>query len=377
MTAPPSLRILMTADAVGGVWVYATMLARRLCERGCEITLLTLGPPPRREQQCGWFNVPRLDLTVTDLALEWMDPEGRDFNRAQKQLAEVERRVKPDVIHLNGYREALGEWQAPVLVAAHSCVGSWWRACRGHEPREPRWQPYLANVRRGLAAATTWVAPTAAFRDVIRELYDPPTAGHMIWNGLDRPGRVTTKEPFILAAGRLWDEAKNINSLAQAAPHLSWPIRVAGPASSSASHATPGVATGLQALGELSRLDLMAQMRRASVFVAPALYEPFGLTVLEAAAAGCALVLSDIKSFRELWSDAALFVDVHEPGELTSALALVIRDAGLRRDLQQRAAHRARGYSLTGMVDSYLDLYHLMARPSHATPQPQADEVRP
>ena len=39
-----------------------------------------------------------------------------------------------------------------------------------------------------------------------------------------------------------------------------------------------------------------------------ALYEPFGLAVLEAAQAGCALVLSDIPTFRELWDGAALFV---------------------------------------------------------------------
>ena len=46
----PSLRVLMTVDAVGGVWVYATNLARSLCERGCHVRLVTLGPPPRKDQ---------------------------------------------------------------------------------------------------------------------------------------------------------------------------------------------------------------------------------------------------------------------------------------------------------------------------------------
>ena len=49
-------------------------------------------------------------------------------------------------------------------------------------------------------------------------------------------------------------------------------------------------------------------MARTAVFVSPALYEPFGLAVLEAAQAGCALVLSDIPTFRELWDGVALFV---------------------------------------------------------------------
>ena len=38
-------------------------------------------------------------------------------------------------------------------------------------------------------------------------------------------------------------------------------------------------------------------MSRAAIFFSPALYEPFGLGVLEAAARGCALVLADIPSF--------------------------------------------------------------------------------
>ena len=34
MMASPARRILMTTDAVGGVWTYATELVRGLCERG-------------------------------------------------------------------------------------------------------------------------------------------------------------------------------------------------------------------------------------------------------------------------------------------------------------------------------------------------------
>ena len=39
------------------------------------------------------------------------------------------------------------------------------------KPVFPRWLAYLENVRAGLAAAHSWVAPTAAFGDVIRALY--------------------------------------------------------------------------------------------------------------------------------------------------------------------------------------------------------------
>ena len=49
--------------------------------------------------------------------------------------------------------------------------------------------------------------------------------------------------------------------------------------------------------------------RAPSIYALPARYEPFGLSVLEAALSGCALVLGDIPSLREIWDGAALFVD--------------------------------------------------------------------
>ena len=51
----------------------------------------------------------------------------------------------------------------------------------------------------------------------------------VIYNGRDLP--VThnqKKEPFILSAGRVWDEAKNVKLLSEIASGLSWPIYIAG-----------------------------------------------------------------------------------------------------------------------------------------------------
>ena len=72
-------------------------------------------------------------------------------------------------------------------------------------------------------------------------------------------------------------------------------------------------------------------MGRAAIYALPARYEPFGLSILEAALSGCALVIGDIPSLREIWADAALFVpsDGHDAplahvGELHHALPLVM-----------------------------------------------------
>jgi len=378
---PPAPRILMTADAVGGVCVYAVTLARELCRRNCHVTLVTLGPPPQGEQLRAVEAIRGLALEVTDLALEWMDPDGLDLPRACQRLARLEEAVEPDLVHLNGYREALAPWHAPVLVAAHSCVQSWWRACRGGLPQEAEWSTYAANVCAGLAAADQWVAPSAAFRETVEALYGPPASGHVIPNGIGDGIRASAKEPFILGAGRLWDEAKNVAILGEIALRLPWPIRIAGPLAHDAARADQRNATdGLVAIGELSRASLIQEMQRASVFVSAAVYEPFGLTVLEAAAAGCALVLSDLPTFRELWEGAALFVDPRDQRMLRSVLTHLVNNEPLRRDLQRRARHCAGRYTAAAMGDAYQSFYRSMLKARRATPPPRqraSVEARP
>jgi glycosyltransferase involved in cell wall biosynthesis len=93
------------------------------------------------------------------------------------------------------------------------------------------------------------------------------------------------------------------------------------------------------------------------VYALPARYEPFGLTALEAALSGCALVLGDIASLREIWADAALFVDPSDDGALESGIRTLIENPDLRRRYADRAAARARLFSTEQMGSEYLQIY--------------------
>jgi glycosyltransferase involved in cell wall biosynthesis len=115
--------------------------------------------------------------------------------------------------------------------------------------------------------------------------------------------------------------------------------------------------------GELDRARLRERMSRAAIYAAPAHYEPFGLGILEAAAAGCALVLSDIESLRESWDGAALFVPSDDPERLRDALAQLCGNDVLRTGLQRAAAARAQRFTMERMVSGYLHLYEAMVAP--------------
>ncbi len=98
-------------------------------------------------------------------------------------------------------------------------------------------------------------------------------------------------------------------------------------------------------------------MRQSRAFAAPARYEPFGLGVLEAARSGCALVLGDIPTLRELWAGAAMFVDPHRPEVWPVAFERLLADRALSERLGRAARERAAAFTLGGMARCYLALY--------------------
>ena len=113
----------------------------------------------------------------------------------------------------------------------------------------------------------------------------------------------------MLGAGRLWDEAKNVGALvAAAARRLAWPVYVAGDAA-----ARTAMTAGAARVPRRRRSSAAARRWRtawrAALDLRPAgalrAVRPLGA---RGGAAGCALVLGDIPSLREIWDDAALFV---------------------------------------------------------------------
>ena len=172
-----------------------------------------------------------------------MDEPWADVNRAGDWLLEIAAEIQPDIVHLNGYAHGALPWGAPVLMVAHSCVLSWWAAVKGEEA-PPSYDEYRRRVARGLAAADCVVAPTAAMLDALRAHYGPFARNRVIYNARDR-ARFTpaAKQARVIAAGRLWDDAKNVGALDAAAPHVRWPIQVAGECEQPGRHARPAAHT--------------------------------------------------------------------------------------------------------------------------------------
>jgi glycosyltransferase involved in cell wall biosynthesis len=347
----------MTTDTVGGVWTYALDLARGLARAEIETLLVVLGPAPTADQTTEAYGIQRLSLIETGLPLDWTASEPAEILEVGAAIRGLARGGRADLVHLNSPALASGGgFSAPVVGACHSCLATWWSAVkRGPMPPDFRWRTQM--TWQGMLACDALVAPTRAFAREVGQAYEIP-APHVVWNGreaADAPPPSSPREALVLTAGRLWDEGKNIAVLDQAAGLCAAPVHAAGPlegpngAAAQLRHADP--------LGRLSAQEMSAWLARAPVYASSALYEPFGLGVLEAAQAGCALVLSEIPTLRELWHGAAVFIDPRDPVAYARTFDRLLEEEAERRSLASRARARAQRYGAAQMSAGVLDLY--------------------
>ena len=339
-------RLLLVTDAVGGVWTYSVELAKALRPLGTETVLAVTGPPPGADKRDAAGSIRILE---TGLPLEWLDTTASEIIRASEELAKIASREAAEIVQTSSAALLAGaSFDCPTVAVQHSCVTTWWQAVKGTAlPKEFEWRREL--VARGLERADAVLAPSVAFAEETARAYALARPVVAVHNGRSgRDVRALPQGDFVFTAGRLWDEGKNAAVLDRAAERICAPVHAAG-----ATEGPNGARISLNHLSLLGELpaDKMAGLLAARpVFASAALYEPFGLSVLEAARAGCALVLSDIPTHRELWGGAAIFVDARDERGFADATNALLRDRTRRNALGGRALEHAQRYTPQAMA---------------------------
>jgi glycosyltransferase involved in cell wall biosynthesis len=353
-------KVLMTADTIGGVWTYAIELCKGLHSYGVEVALATMGASLSSSQKEELDELENITLYESKFKLEWMESPWNDIERSCSWLKEIEAGFKPGLIHLNTFCHGCIRWNAPVLMVAHSDVFSWWEAVK-KETAPYEWNEYYNKVRSGLHNADFVAAPSRHMMQMLNENYGSFPAQDVIYNGRNEDDfKYGKKDNFIMSMGRLWDEAKNIKKVVNAAPRLKWQVAVAGEQLQTVT-GMEKPAENVTFLGKLSLSQTAQYLSKAGIFVHPAKYEPFGLAPLEAGLSGCALILGDIPSLREIWDDAAVFVDPCNIESLIEKINLLVEDDGLREEFSKRAYRQALKYPADKMTLKYFSLYNRIA----------------
>jgi glycosyltransferase involved in cell wall biosynthesis len=351
-------KILMTTDNLGGVWTYTVELLSELEKTGVVTALAIMGTSISEDQKNQLAALKNVKIFHSNYKLEWMEDPWEDVDMAGEWLLNIRDEFRPDIIHLNSFSFGALNWGVPVLTVAHSDVISWWKAVLNC-PHPNRLNEYIKRVKYGLENSNYVISPSASMLKNLNDIYGNFKNQKVIYNGRRYRENKAEKKELIFSMGRIWDTAKNISLLINAAPKLKWKVKLAGnPQNPITKEMT--VYGNVDFLGGLTEQDVFRYLGDASIFVLPARYEPFGLSPVEAALSGCALVLGDIDSLREIWGDAALYIDPENSDMLVKTINSLIEDKDLLEEYVIKARKKAAIYTPEKMFAEYRKVYNQM-----------------
>jgi glycosyltransferase involved in cell wall biosynthesis len=232
----------------------------------------------------------------------------------------------------------------------------------------------LLAISRATADALAERLPASAAKTTIMPLGVSPSLERM-----SSDDEATLPSDFVLAVGTL-EPRKNFPRLVDAYRRLpaeiqdAHPLVVVGRAGWKAGptlDALRSLGDRCQMLGAVPDAVLAGLYRRCAVFCYPSLAEGFGLPVLEAMAAGAAVLTSNRSSLPEVGGDAVAYADPTDVEDLSSHLARLLRDPAQRAELGARARARAAEFSWQVAADSALAALERIAT------QPQSARARP
>lgn len=115
---------------------------------------------------------------------------------------------------------------------------------------------------------------------------------------------------------------------------------------------------GVTYLGPVTGEEKRRVLASSSVYVAPNTGgESFGIVVAEGMAAGCAVVASNLESFRDVLGDAGRLISVGDDAGLAVAVSELLADPAEARRLGERARARARRFDWGEVVERYRNAY--------------------
>jgi glycosyltransferase involved in cell wall biosynthesis len=297
--------------------------------------------------------------TPEPLGVAWPGAEvrvlggGRGTVWEQTTLSAAVRHEPPDVFFAPAYTAPV-RLAAPLAVTIHDVSFS----------RHPEWFRFREGKRRHLLTrsaarrAQAVVTVSEFSQREIHELYGVPAERiRVIRNGLTIP-RVAgsgARDPLVLYAGSIFNRRRVpdlIAAFAIAARKVpAAQLVIAGedrtfpPQDLVAAAAAHGVEGRVSLRSYVSDGELASLYTRASVFAFLSEYEGFGLTPLEALAAGVPIVVLDTPVAREIYGDAAIFVPKDDAAATAEALTRLMTSPEAARSQLARAGAVLARYS--------------------------------
>lgn len=305
-------------------------------------------------------------LTLDNVELRHL-PGGSGTWWEQTALARAARRDALDVFFAPAYTAPLAPG-APIVVAIHDVSFL----------TRPEWFPWMSRVRRRwmTRVAARRAAAVVTFTDVMRrEIAQALGIARdrivVIPHGVRRPTDgpedcSAPRDPLVLYAGSIFNRRHVpdlVRAFARVAVRLPAARLVVAGENRTYPAEDPEVVAAALGLGDrvefrayVSDDELAALYRRARVFAFLSEYEGFGLTPLEALAAGVPPVVYDTPTAREVYGEAAVFVPIGDVAAVAGALETLLVDPDARARVLARARSLLARYSWERAAEATLQV---------------------
>lgn len=150
--------------------------------------------------------------------------------------------------------------------------------------------------------------------------------------------------PYLLTVGTRWPR-KNLNLAVEAVDALPESIAPRLVVTGKAGWGDERSSSRATSTGYVNDTTLSALYSAASLYLAPARYEGFGITLLEAFRAGCPVLASDIPAHREVGGEAAAYAVDNDPAAWQTAITQLMRDEDRRQKLVEAGRARESAFS--------------------------------
>lgn len=320
--------------------------AATLFTHGIETVFVPVGCAPDEAQALSARRIPGLSFSTESLPS--LDVPMETDNGLL--LDEIAASIGADLILLHDPALVMPGRRLPQIVSCTSSAILRWRALNAAQEL-PADLARLARLEgRGLHVADLIIVPSLSFAESLKRehgLACLPTVVHPNAKATKAPGKDFRHDAFVLTADRLRGDGEEIAMLDRAAGRMGGALISVGSGLDRSGRAI--CFETIHALGPLSATETQGLLARAPVFVSATRYTSFGRVVLQAAAQGCALILSDIPAHREFWNGAACFVPCGDDEAFAAAMRRTLEDDSYRRVLCETALRRAKTLSLNRM----------------------------
>jgi glycosyltransferase involved in cell wall biosynthesis len=356
----PRVLVLITLAEVGGAQTYVMSLLPALTER-FDVTVAAWGPGPLREaaERAGATYVP----------LRWVQRElhaWRDL-RGLVELVQLMRRIDPHLVHANSSKAGiLGRLAAAItrVPARVFTVHGW--AFKAYDGAAARLYRSADRALRPLTTAIVCVSRTE-LEAGLRARTCSADRTVVIRNAVEVAGApeptLDGDPPVVLSVGRL-KEPKTFDTLLRALAELdpaSFRAQIVGDGPDRA-RLEERARGPVELLGE--RDDVPQLLAGSDIFVLSSASEGLPMSLLEAMAAGLPVVASAVGGVPELVGDAGLLVPPRDHQALAEAIARLIADPALRRELGAAGRRRVETeFSLEEFRAAHVALYERLLAP--------------